>query len=463
MNRKSASLVVGLSLLPAALLSGCAVEDGEDELSVASPVEAADSCAPQSPVAVTASAHDGNVPANVTDGDLGTRWSALGRGSWIQLDLGASTTICRTAIAWYRGDVRRNRFRISVSEDGRNFRQVYAGESSGSTTSPEPQTFTSRAGRYVRVTVDGNTANDWASILEIQVFGGSSAAPTPSPTPPPPSGSAKPDATNTGPRVAPTRRLTAAEALAELRATRRLSGAIVTGTFRLSGADGRGWVIEDCRFERGGHYVVQSYASLTPFAGTRAERPVLRYVEIVGRAATGTGRSSASVYGSDLVLDHADIYGSDDGIKATGRMDVLSSWIHDSDHPSGAHCDAIQIRSGTDILVRGSRLDSYVGYSSDGSTTPGGRCSGALQTGSVTGPISARWENNWFAGGHYTIRGSSDARVSYVFRNNTWMTAGTSVALGRTNLQPNTYGPVTGNLGDFDASNVWEGTGAPVR
>jgi hypothetical protein len=276
--------------------------------------------------------------------------------------------------------------------------------------------------------------------------------------------SAKPDRSNTGPRVALTRTLTSAQALAELRATRRLSGVRVTGGFRLSGSDGRGWVIEDCRFEaRGSSYAVQSYASLSPFTGTTAERPILRHVEIVGSAGTGSGRSSASVYGSDIVLDHAEIFGSDDGVKATGRIDVLASWIHDNDHPDGAHCDAIQIRSGRGILIRGSRLDAYVGYSSDGSTSLGGRCSGALQTGSVTGPIEARWEGNWFAGGHYTIRGSTSPDVQYVFRNNKWMRNGTSVVLNRSDLPPNTYGPTTSSLGDFDASNVWEDTGAPVR
>lgn len=273
----------------------------------------------------------------------------------------------------------------------------------------------------------------------------------------------KPDATNTGPRVPLTRTLTVDEALEELRATGTLSAATVVGTFRLSGSDGVDWVIEDCRFEATGHYAVQGYTSLEPFTGTREQRPQLRYVEIVGRAGTGTGRSSAAVYGGHMVISHADIYGADDGVKATSSLSLLHSWVHDNDHPEGAHCDAIQIRSGTDILIRGSRLDAYVGYSSDGSTELGGTCSGALQTGSVTGPIEARWEDNWFAGGHYTIRGSSDAQVDYTFRNNRWMRTGTSVVLGRDDLPPNRYGPVTSDLGDFDDTNVWEDTGEPVR
>ena len=40
-------------------------------------------------------------------------------------------------------------------------------------------------GRYVRVTVNGNNENNWASITEISVSGsGSTTPPTPPPTPP---------------------------------------------------------------------------------------------------------------------------------------------------------------------------------------------------------------------------------------------------------------------------------------
>src|SRR4051812_28607996 len=42
---------------------------------------------------VTASADDGNVPANTVDGSLATRWSAQGDGQWIRFDLGATHTV----------------------------------------------------------------------------------------------------------------------------------------------------------------------------------------------------------------------------------------------------------------------------------------------------------------------------------------------------------------------------------
>ena len=65
--------------------------------------------------------NDGNIPSNVLDNNLSTRWSNLGQGSWIQLDLGSKKSICSVDIAWYRGDIRQNNFVISVSDDGTTF------------------------------------------------------------------------------------------------------------------------------------------------------------------------------------------------------------------------------------------------------------------------------------------------------------------------------------------------------
>ena len=42
---------------------------------------------------VTASTHDGNVPANTVDNNLNTRWSAEGDNQWIAYDLGSARTV----------------------------------------------------------------------------------------------------------------------------------------------------------------------------------------------------------------------------------------------------------------------------------------------------------------------------------------------------------------------------------
>ena len=131
---------------------------------------------------VTAIGNDGNIPSNVIDNNLNTRWSNNGVGSWIQLDLGSKRTICSVDIAWHRGDMRVNNFEISVFNDAK---------SSGTTRSSEKYDMPAGTeGRYVRITVNGNTENNWASITEIAVFG-SGSAPIPPGTNHPPTADPK--------------------------------------------------------------------------------------------------------------------------------------------------------------------------------------------------------------------------------------------------------------------------------
>src|SRR4051794_20669132 len=71
---------------------------------------------------LAASGDDGNVPSNTIDGNLSTRWSDQGIGSWIRGALGeqnatSTTTICYVDIAWYDGNQRSYNFEISVSND----------------------------------------------------------------------------------------------------------------------------------------------------------------------------------------------------------------------------------------------------------------------------------------------------------------------------------------------------------
>ena len=134
-----------------------------------------------------------NPPSNVVDNNLGTRWSNLGRGSWIQTDLGAEKTVCYVDIAWYNGNERRYTFVISVSIDGTTFSNVLSTTSSGTTSSSERYNFADVNARFVRVTVNGNTQNDYAAITEIDVY-----AFTPTTTPPPPPPTNQPPAANAG-------------------------------------------------------------------------------------------------------------------------------------------------------------------------------------------------------------------------------------------------------------------------
>ncbi|HET9613006.1 MAG TPA: discoidin domain-containing protein, partial [Nitrososphaeraceae archaeon] len=146
-------------------------------------------CSTLNPTVVTAIGSDANVPSNVIDKNLNTRWSKDGTGSWIQFDLGSKAKICSVDIAWYRGDMRENVFAISVSDDGTNFKNVFEGKSGGTVTGFEKYNLPSDTeGKLVRITVNGNSENNWASITEIALFGvGSGSEPPSTPPSEPPS------------------------------------------------------------------------------------------------------------------------------------------------------------------------------------------------------------------------------------------------------------------------------------
>jgi hypothetical protein len=108
-------------------------------------------------------------PFKVLDNDFNTKWSDLGVGSWIQLDLGTSKNICSVDIAWYKGNERQYDFIISASNDAIKFSNILNSNSSGSTLGHEKYDTADTNARYIRVTVNGNTQNSLAHITEISI------------------------------------------------------------------------------------------------------------------------------------------------------------------------------------------------------------------------------------------------------------------------------------------------------
>ena len=154
--------------------------------------------------AVTASTHDGNLPANTVDGSLATRWSANGDGQWIRYDLGSVRPVGHVRVAFYSGNVRRSFFDLQVSGDGAAWTTVVAGgQSSGTTTAEETFDFADLDTRYVRYLGHGNSINSWNSLAEVRLFtpdGATVPPPTPTPTPTaPPASTPTPTPTPTVP------------------------------------------------------------------------------------------------------------------------------------------------------------------------------------------------------------------------------------------------------------------------
>jgi hypothetical protein len=126
---------------------------------------------PQACVPVLASADDGNVPANVLDNDLNTRWSASGDGQWIQFCLANATTVTGVQIAFYSGTTRMSTFDILTSTNGINWTTAATNRvSSGTSAALETFNITAVTAKYVRIVGHGNSVNAWNSYSEVEIL-----------------------------------------------------------------------------------------------------------------------------------------------------------------------------------------------------------------------------------------------------------------------------------------------------
>ena len=131
-------------------------------------------------VPVNASTNDGNVPANVQDNDLNTRWSADGNPQWIQFCLNNTASVTGVDIAFYQGNTRTATFDVLVGSDGINWTNAATNlRSSGTTTALQSFTFAAKTGKYVRIVGHGNSLNTWNSYTEVRIKTAVSIAATP--------------------------------------------------------------------------------------------------------------------------------------------------------------------------------------------------------------------------------------------------------------------------------------------
>ena len=121
--------------------------------------------------ATASSSSSPHLPANTLDNDFNTRWSAEGSGQYITYDLGRTYQLSAIKISFHKGNSRVARFNIAYSTDGNQFiTAINNGQSSGN--SLDFETFNlSPTARYVRYIGDGNTENNWNSLLEVTLWG----------------------------------------------------------------------------------------------------------------------------------------------------------------------------------------------------------------------------------------------------------------------------------------------------
>jgi len=119
----------------------------------------------------TSSPTSGDVPANLLDGNMSTRWSTgapMVNGQSITIDMTASKTFNKIVMdsTGSDGDYARG-YQVFVSNDGTNWGSAIAtGAGSGPVVTA---TFAAKSGRYLRVVQTGSNSS-WWSIREFNVY-----------------------------------------------------------------------------------------------------------------------------------------------------------------------------------------------------------------------------------------------------------------------------------------------------
>ncbi len=106
------------------------------------------------------------------DGNIGTRWASQNAAS-ATLDLGAVKPVTHVRVAVWKPNERSTNYSIEVSADGRSYRKVHDGGSSGATYDSYD---VNDSIRYVRINTNGTSASAWASILEVEAWNGTAVS-----------------------------------------------------------------------------------------------------------------------------------------------------------------------------------------------------------------------------------------------------------------------------------------------
>ncbi len=110
-----------------------------------------------------------NSLAMAYDKDPETRYANNKVGSTVTFDFGEVKSFKKLGIYFWKYETRSTRFTLEASSDGENFTQIYDGESTKG-TQVNVMDMNVEA-RYLRLTNNGNSENEWFNILEIVGYG----------------------------------------------------------------------------------------------------------------------------------------------------------------------------------------------------------------------------------------------------------------------------------------------------
>jgi hypothetical protein len=120
---------------------------------------------------ITASNSQPKHPASYAiDNSSTTRWANDGKGSWIQLDLGSVQNVCSVDTSWFMQNPRVYNFVLAASTDGINFPNKIENKSNGTALGPEKYYMNNTKARIIRITINGNSENNYASMSDIKVY-----------------------------------------------------------------------------------------------------------------------------------------------------------------------------------------------------------------------------------------------------------------------------------------------------
>lgn len=106
---------------------------------------------------------------NAFDNDFATRWAVEGNSQML-LDLGESKEIDAVSVSFYLGDERINYYTIEVSDDKKEWKKVFDGESTGTSSDYMTVFLDNAKGRYVRLCFERTSTGTWNSTNEIKVM-----------------------------------------------------------------------------------------------------------------------------------------------------------------------------------------------------------------------------------------------------------------------------------------------------
>jgi beta-glucosidase len=134
------------------------------------------------PATASSTENAGSPASAAVDGNAGTRWSsAFSDPQWLQVDLGATVSVCQVALQWEAAYA--TAFQIQMSADAATWSTIY----STTTGTGGTQTLTiSGSGRYIRMYGTARATGYGYSLWEFTVHttgGGPTTSPTASPTP----------------------------------------------------------------------------------------------------------------------------------------------------------------------------------------------------------------------------------------------------------------------------------------